>query len=545
VLIVGAGPVGLTLANDLATRDISFRIIDQLPEPTWHSRAHGLQSRTVEQLDGLDLAGPMLAAAQHPQPPLYIMSGKRTLARVDFAKFHHEPYPYQLIIWQQRIERILQDRLARRGHIVERGMRLGALEMDDAGVTARIERGDGDRETIRAGYIIGCDGGHSAVREQLGLRMERNATLGHFLLGEFDIAWRRSREAMYEWWHPDGMVSTMYIDFTNRWYTSIECESGAEPTVERMQALFRERTGDAGATLANPAWMSALTFHQAMPEHYIAGRGILAGDTAHVHTAAGGQGMNTGIQDALNLGWKLALAVSGRAAPELLASYERERLPIARRVLRVTPRYQAIQIPRTAVGRMIAGVIWKALAGVRPVGEAAARIGMLSIHYRDSALSCNTSPHTPRVARAGNYRPDAWCHLDGRAVRLSDILRGTGATLLLYAGIAPKPGTLSALRAIERMVAPLEPYVTVRWIFASELDGVGITDGGQHLQLAFGLREPEIIYLRPDGYIGLRTTRLAPHPVRDYLASIYAVRASRTLREQAPADSHSAAMALP
>jgi 2-polyprenyl-6-methoxyphenol hydroxylase-like FAD-dependent oxidoreductase len=246
VLIVGAGPVGLTLANDLAARRVSFRIIDALPEPTRNSRAHGLQSRTLEGLDALGLAAPMLVAAQRPPPPMIVLSGMKTIARLDLGSFHHEPSPYQLVIWQQRIEQVLNDALDHRGHCVERARHLVTFEMDSAGVVAQVEQATGNRNIIRAGWIVGCDGGRSTVRETLGLKM-RGATIPNtFLLGEFDIDWKRSRDAMYEWWHKDGMASAIYIDFTKKWHVIIEsAESESKsPSLDRMRALFRDRTGD-------------------------------------------------------------------------------------------------------------------------------------------------------------------------------------------------------------------------------------------------------------------------------------------------------------
>jgi 2-polyprenyl-6-methoxyphenol hydroxylase-like FAD-dependent oxidoreductase len=383
VLIVGAGPVGLTLANDLAARNVSLRIVDLLPEANRNSRAHGLQSRTLEALDRLDLAEPILAAAQNPQPPFLIMSGKTVVARLDFAKFLHEPYPFTLVIWQQRIERVLEQALLQRGHTVERPTRLVKFEMDTNGVTAEVER-DGKPDTVRAKWIVGCDGGHSTVRETLGLKMEGITLPGRFWLGEFDVDWRRSRDTMYEWWHSGGMAGAVFVDFTNKWHLSVESDKvpKGNPDLQQMQELFREHTGEQDAVLSNPSWIGALTINQRMPNRFIVDRAILAGDSAHVHSGAGGQGMNTGIQDALNLGWKLALSVSGRASAALLRTYESERLLTARNVLRYTQKYHRIQLPRSIGARWIAATFFKVIENVRPVGYAVARnVGMLNVNY--------------------------------------------------------------------------------------------------------------------------------------------------------------------
>ncbi|MBV9703567.1 MAG: FAD-dependent monooxygenase [Methylobacteriaceae bacterium] len=533
VLIVGAGPVGLTLANDLARRGVTFRIIDMLPEPTRRSRAHGLQSRTLEALDTLDLAQPILAAAQHPQPPFVILSGDKTIARIDFASYLHAPYPYQLVIWQQRIERVLARELERHGRSVERPARLVDFHTDADVVTAHIDLGGGRAEDIRAAWIVGCDGGHSTVRETLGLRMQGTTMPGCFWLGEFDIDWSRSRDALREWWHGDGMASAQFIDFTGKWHTLVEfrADPGEDVDLAKMQAVFRERIGDPHVQLTNPAWMGKLTVNRRMPDHFMVGRAFLAGDAAHVHSGAGGQGMNTGMQDALNLGWKLALASSGSAAPGLLPTYESERLPNAHDVLEASQLYHHVELPRGAVGRWISGSIFKAIQAFGPIGEAAfERVGMLDVNYKSSILSRQESAHATRHTHAGWRLPDVPCRLGGRASSLFDIIRGTRSHLLLFAGPAPNDEKMSKLRAIGAALAPIQEHVRVLYMLASEahLHGAGlpeqdvIIDGGEHIQHAFGMEEPEAVYVRPDGYIGLRTQDYRQQNLSNYLSSIYA-----------------------
>jgi 2-polyprenyl-6-methoxyphenol hydroxylase-like FAD-dependent oxidoreductase len=535
VLIVGAGPVGLTLANDLVGRGTSCRVIDQLAEPTRRSKAHGMQSRTLEALDTIGLAEPIMAAAQHPQPPFLIFSGERQIARIDFASFLHTPYPYQLVIWQQRIERVLETELERRGLQVERAARLLSFEMKDDGVTATVDRGNGNSDTIHSKWIVGCDGGGSTVRHILDLPMQGTTMPGCFWLGEFDIDWSRSRETMYEWWHTDGMVATDYIDFTNKWHVFIELleDSKGEPTLAKMSALFRERTGDNHATLSNPDWIDTLKVNQRMPAHFIVGRAILAGDAAHVHSAAGGQGMNTGMQDALNLGWKLALTMSGAASDTLLQTYESERLPNARAVPRTSQTYHQIEIPHGVIGRWIGGEIFRAIQSIRSFGDAAlAQAGMLNVNYEGSPLSVEHWRPKMRQSRAGWHIPDAPCKRNGRAESLFDILRGPTANLLLFAGSNPRDETIASLRQADKRLGALKSHVRTDFIFASEFDadrarlsGVSpIIDGGQHLQTALDLSKPELIYVRPDGYIGLRCQNLQNHCLDEYLKRVYRAR---------------------
>ncbi len=269
-----------------------------------------------------------------------------------------------------------------------------------------------------------------------------------------------------------------------------------------------------------------------MPDHFIKGRAILAGDAAHVHIAAGGQGMNTGIQDVLNLGWKLALTLSGDASPSLLGSYEAERLPNARAVLRDTEVYRRLQMPGGEIGRRLAGALFSAASQIRPFGDRllGRRVGMLDINTSKSRQSRQRSLGLTQRTRAGWRIVNLLCRTAAGVIRLFDIVRGTRATVLLFAGVGRTARTIEALRAVKESVKLLEPHLRVQYVFASEADAgaadqpEAIFDGSQRLQTAFGFHQPEIVYVRPDGYIGLRTQDLDPRALREYLGGIYSAR---------------------
>jgi hypothetical protein len=241
--------------------------------------------------------------------------------------------------------------------------------------------------------------------------------------------------------------------------------------------------------------------------------------------------MNTGIQDALNLGWKLALTASGAAAPGLLASYEAERLANARELLRTSETYHHIEIPHGVLGRWIGGAVFRGIQSIKPLGNIAlARVGMLDLNYARGPLSQEDSVEATSRTRAGWHVPDVSCRIEGRATRLFEILRGTKAHLLLFAGTAPGPETLRALSSLAESVAPYRQHIRVHVVLASESDlpegGIPgcdvITDGAARMREALGLSTPEIIYVRPDGYIGLRSIDLRKGKLLGYLALIYA-----------------------
>lgn len=532
VLIVGAGPVGLTLAVDLAKRGIPFRIIDILAEPNRNSRAHGVQSRTLECLDILALAQPILDEAQSPQPCMTIRRGSRTVARLDFAGACHTPFPYELLIWQQNIEKTLRETLTSLGHEIEWNSKLARLSQHPGQVSATIERGSA-KERIMAEWLVGCDGEKSMVRREADLQMQGAAMPHSFLLGEFDIAWGESTDTVLQWWHPNGITVAVYIDLTQKWHVIIESRKAedTQPTLDRFQSLFTERTEDPSATLSKPVWMNHATFDAAMSDRFIVGRVLLAGDSAHVHSSAGGQGLNTGVQDALNLGWKLALAANGTAAPSLLQTYDEERVDNARRVLAETIRYHRFVLPSSPLAMFFTGLYFRALGRNRTIGDAARRkVGMLNIGYRGGPLSGMTTENRKTRVRAGDFLPDASCRIMRKPGHLRDILRGTRATLLMYTGINPDAHTLAAMCGIEQSLAPLNASVSARYVFSSETDlasaqpaGEGIVlDGCGYIRSALGFTGPELVFVRPDGYIGLRTPDITQRTLFDYLHWIYA-----------------------
>lgn len=563
VLIVGAGPVGLALANELARRGVDFRIVDALPEPMVRSKAHGFMGHTIEVLDVVGLAKPIMEAAQRPVPHVEFRNGPFT------AHFGeppaHAPYPYSVAIMQQHIERVFEAELERRGKRVERSTRYVGLEQGDESVTVHLERtasvdvelayGFGntvpsgrtaqpvapavEAEDVVARWVIGTDGAHSKVRAALGLTMDGHALVGASWVTECDIDWDRSRDLAGTFVTGDGQAAAMFDRFTGKWHTFIEDFSRPSvkgedpPSIEELTESFRRITGHSEAVLSNPGWIGRLETHQRMPERYISGRVVLAGDAAHVHSAAGGQGMNTGVQDAVNLAWKLDLTLGGAAAPGLLATYEEERLTNAKRLLIATERNNSVMFPRSPLRRWKGGLLMKVAADWRPAERhLLQRIGMFGQNRRGFSLTRQAYPVKDRrgVVQAGDFLPHAPCRVGATGSVLRDILHDPRATLLLYPG--PDDAGLDACRAVEKKLAPLAEHLRVRHLVHTEYramragldpaDDTVVVDGLGNVRKALDMTAPEAIWVRPDGYIGLRTRDLDVDGIVDYLRSVYA-----------------------
>ncbi|GAA3627625.1 FAD-dependent oxidoreductase [Lentzea roselyniae] len=323
VLIIGAGPTGLTLALDLSRRGVPFRIVDASSAPFAGSRGKGLQPRSMEVFHDLGVIEPVLASGRfHMTMRAY--NGREVLREWDVHEGRHpttdRPYASTMLIPQFRVEQILREALPQP---VEYGTALTSFSQDDDGVTAVI-----GSETVRAKYLVGCDGGKSFVRKRLGVQFvgETREDL-RMLVGDVRVS-GLDREHWHSWGgSPDRWLALCPLPGTDLF--QFQAAGDGEPSLELYQRIVRERTGLDDVVLHDATWMSLYRTNIRMVDRFRAGRVFLAGDAAHVHSPAGAQGMNTGIQDAYNLGWKVATET-------LLDTYESERKPVAEWLLGLT-----------------------------------------------------------------------------------------------------------------------------------------------------------------------------------------------------------------
>ena len=536
VLIVGAGPAGLTLANDLVSRGISVRVIDPLPEPVRTSRAHGMLGRTLIALDKLGLAEPMLAAAKRPTPVLREYFGRKLVAEFDLATVPRDPYPATVPIFQQRVVRVLEAALAARGHRIEWSTRLVTFTMDDEGVVARVDR-NGIPDTIKSKWIVGCDGGRSTVRKTLTAEFPGESSGLQGLFCECDLDWKRSRDIWWTWQDKEGLVATIYNDFTEKWHILImdlkkRGSASDSSDFERAGVLLRRMSGDHDVRLSNPVWIQGdFTPSQRIAEHFVIGHAVLAGDAAHVFSSVAGHGVHCAIEDALNLGWKLGLTISGLASPLLLQTYDTERRGHANDVNQETRWIQRFM----NLSPSLRNVLWAAFFFIgkhlRSISATFNRQAeKLISDYGKSPLSRQDFSTKILGVRAGLHVLDAECWVGGRPSHLLQIIRGK-LTFCCSPARAPTPQIMDALRIIEGSVISLSEYLHVHYVFPSQgyanEAGLGeddprvIIDGLEKIESEFGMRKPEVIYIRPDGYIGLRTQELHPQQLLNYLGKIY------------------------
>ena len=367
VLIVGAGPAGLTLAIELARRGVGFRLIDRQPVRPKTSRAIGTQARTVETFQLMGIPPTALEPAARPRA-LRLAERERTLARVPFNDPAMDEPVALLSMDESDTERVLEERLRQLGGRIEQGVELTALRIEEDHAVASLQSPEGTSK-VRARFVVGADGAHSTVRQEAGIGFAGSAYAERFLLADLDLDWALPHDEGHIWLGEDGLAAVIPLPGERRYRLIIPlppAEANVEGASEAELAahaedLLRRRAGIPLRRVGEPVWASSFRIQRRQADRYREGPVFLVGDAAHVHSPVGGQGMNTGIQDAFNLGWKLALAAEGRAAPGLLDTYQAERHPIARGVLRGTDLGTRFVLSHNPVMAGVPGV-WRARA---------------------------------------------------------------------------------------------------------------------------------------------------------------------------------------
>jgi 2-polyprenyl-6-methoxyphenol hydroxylase-like FAD-dependent oxidoreductase len=409
VLVVGAGPTGIMLAR------VSCRILERRAEESNLTRAFGVHARTLEVLDMRGIAEDLVSQGLHV-PAVRPHLGRAQL-RLDLN--HPESrFPYVLILTQARTERLLETRARALGVEIMRGAEVVGVRQDDDGVELAVKGREGIR-TERADYVMGCDGAHSAVRRLLGVGFVGASYDTHIMLADVRLS-EGLETAINAYVGRDGVV--LLPAFGDVWYRAVIWDRRREHVplevpvgIEELKESLR-RIAQVDLKVVEMRWSTRFLSERRQAERYRVGRVFLAGDAAQIHSPLGALGMNTGIQDATNLGWKLAAEVHGWASPRLLDSYQAERQPVGREALRVTDLLQRITLAPAPVRPILARLV----LGVKPLRRALRRrISGLSIAY--------PPPRGQRVHPwTGQRVPDASL---GEA-RLYELMRGGHFTLL-------------------------------------------------------------------------------------------------------------------
>ncbi|MBT2450751.1 FAD-dependent monooxygenase [Streptomyces sp. ISL-43] len=569
VLIVGAGPVGLSAAAELRRHAVPCRLVDRLPARLPYAKAVGIQPRTLEIWDRIGLARTILEAAVPLRGQLLYVNG-REQARLDLTLPPEVPYSFAALP-QYETERLLEEYVATLGTAIERGTELLSFTQDRDGVTARLLTASGAEEELRARYLVGCDGAHSAVRKGLGLSYEGDAFAEEYMLADVETDWdlpagytvrsvRRGVDGS-----PDDVLVCIPLPGKGRYRMSMLVSpelsarapdpasapddgvahgleaGGRVPELSHIQAVA-DRLAPVPTVLSRMRWSSVFRISHRIVDRYCEGRVFVAGDAAHIHPPTGAQGMNTGIQDACNLAWKLALVLRGEAGPALLAGYDAERRPVGEEVVGRTVRHARHGMDADPDDPMTMRL----------------REAQLLVGYRGGPLA--PDPYGPPFApQPGDRAPDcAGLTLSVSAYpwRLLDVLRGrTAHVVLLYAAgtalVAEAAGAVEAARAagggaagtaggptrgpalqtlavLARETTATSPAAPARPDLAATPDTPavpGYLDAAGEFARLYRPEGPTGFVVRPDGYLAARFPLSGTAAaLSDYLAALSAPR---------------------
>ena len=537
ILIVGAGVTGLTLGCVLKRAGASVRIIDKLTERLPFARAVSIRSRTLEAFQDLGLVDVMLASGIKVVGQSQFADGERIVHVRDTDM--DSPYPFTLAIEQWKTERALENRLADFGGVVERQTELLTIEERLDGVRVTLRLPDGSAEVCDTSWLIGCDGAHSAVRHHNRRHFPGEADPSQYIGADVVLDPPPVRDETWMFLSDQGMLSWVPLPegrtFVNADVPEHHDAATEKPTFDEFKALFDAR-GPAGIEVRDPRWLTWYRVNFRVTPHYRHGRTFLAGDAAHVQSPFSGQGLNTGIQDTYNLGWKLALVNLGHAPQSLLDSYEKERHGVAEDVLALGKRLTEYRTAYQRLPERERDRLYRHLhVPDSERSKAARRIHGLDLDYRrspicsshigKSAVDHDAGPH------AGSEALDAGpLQVSERAVSLFELIAGPRHTLLLFLGRERAHRIDDELIGLGNEVSRVyDDLVQVCIVLLPDVDKREFADSPATIvhDLEGALCERYVanefcLYLiRPDGYVGWRADRPSLTALRDYLARVF------------------------
>ena len=529
VLICGAGPVGLTLAVQLQAMGISFLIIDRLQQRSELSKAGVIWGRTLELIDLAMDARSFIGAGRPVRKAKFYGDGKE-LASVLFAGDDSE-FGTGVMLPQNVTERLLSDHLHAKGIDVARGIEMLGFEQHSGRVRCDILREKGSPLTVTANYLVGCDGAHSTVRHALGLPFPGQEEAHRWLLADVRASGNLPDSEIAAFFSGHGAF--FLFRFTEDcWRVIAEDRRGGSDsaredlTLEKIQSLFDERCLP-GVSFDDAIWLSEFRINERKVDRYRVGNVFLAGDSAHVHSPAGGQGMNTGMQDACNLAWKLAWTLKGMESDKLVESYTLERGRIGDLVIRSTSHITRLATTESSLLQSIRNTLAKIALHFEWTQESVGRtIAEYSICYPNSSIAGHDHRERRSGIKLGDRMPDiSWSDADGKKQTLYQMLAGGHSVVLSWNSTTPvakkmvdslsesfAPGLQLMFRAVDLVTATEDtemrsPSDAVGRISAGDFDGLGLLHSG-------------LLVIRPDGYLAAAGETHDTAILRDWLQTL-------------------------
>ena len=517
VLITGAGPTGLALACQLIRYGIDFIIIDKKEGTTPFSKAIGVQARTLELYEQIDLAQPLIDEGMITRS-VRLMEGGEARAEVPLTNLGQgvSPYPFLLIVEQGKHEHLLYEFMKSKGRDVLWQTTLASFSQTDAGVAGTILSEDGAEQTIEARYLVACDGSKSLVRTGLGLKFEGSTYERLFYVADVNLKWEFPHDMLTACVARDRSTAFFPMQGEDRYrivgvFPEDSDKKEGEILYEEIEKQILEDT-QIELDIYKVNWFSTYKVHSRRVNQFSSGRCFLAGDAAHIHSPVGAQGMNTGIQDGYNLAWKLALVVRGEADPKILDSYDEERGAVAKRLLDTTDRmFDLLMDPAWLLSftrRFIFPRVANFIVGLDSVNHFIfPLISQTGIQYRESALSAETSDDFE--VKAGDRMP--YFLVDRKSVY--DSLHAAKFHLLTFSNELDN----GQRKEIETAFAEVIDYH--HFPLTEEIKEI------------FNTNKPFSVLLRPDNYIGFVSAAEPLTEVTNYFATVIGRSQARSAAE--------------
>lgn len=539
VLVVGAGPTGMVVASELKRHGMRCRIIDRLPQPSHTSKALGIQARTLELFEKMGVVERFLAEGVQLRA-MNIYGRHRRIARIRMQDVPSR-YPFILSLPQWETEQILNAHLKEQEIAVERGVALTTLQQTGSGVDVVLEHADGLSEPVHTRWLIGCDGPHSTIRQLLGLGFEGSTFEQTFALADVHMDCPLPAHQTAFFWREGDFIACLPLPQGQyRLLIGYRPQTGPEGdvTLEELQRAL-EKCGWTDISIYDTVWSSRFHVNQRKVRHYRQGAVFLAGDACHIHSPIAGQGMNTGIQDACNLAWKLALVSREEAPPYVLDSYEAERERFGRQLLRGTDLFTRLALLQGPLSSRLRDWVTPLVANITPLRKRiATRISQVDVSYRHSPIvreyQLGHRFATPSLRRwrrtvhhAGERAPDMPVRLGSTPTRLYTLCLGTHHVLFFFAHRQDPERSLQAWQEMETVLRREYGNLVDAFLILPHAPGSAesvrpdtIYDENAALSTQYGMTDDGLVLVRPDGYIAFLSRPVSLEQFWAYLASV-------------------------
>lgn len=507
ILIVGAGPTGLMMACELARYGIAFRIIDKKPERTLTSNATWVQTRTIELLDQAGLA-PRFLKAGHPCSAINFYIDGKPLVSLSLKDID-SVYPFILMLPQSETEKLLIDRLAEFKHHVEWLSELIDVKQEGNKALSTIQTPGGKIETITSDWLIACDGANSTIRQKCQIFFPGEDLTEQFIVADADIDSFTSKDEIHLFFGKGTLFAASPLGKNKyRIAANLDFDFPRQTFYKKEVIDLVQERGRGAYYVTDVSWISTFWIHGRIAEKMRHQSIFLMGDAAHVHSPAGGQGMNTGIQDAFNLAWKLALIIKDKGKPTLLESYQAERYPVVSEIVNQTEKFTKMALSDKSFLTNLRKFSHQILSEDEELTKkACALISQVGIQYQDSPV-INYENNQNQAISPGKRAPDV---IIDQTTRLYDYLRNNFHNILLFTGTSEKNHVLPHIKQLQEWLSQFHPDLIKTYVITNEkiYDGGDIIfDSDEVIHKCYYITKPTILIIRPDNYIAYYSENL-------------------------------------